>query len=356
MPGLVIQIGVLATSIAIFRLPVAGASALVIAFAIIPLVVWSSYSRGPHGATVSVLIFTLSAVIHTAKGMGPFVGASLNQSLILCQICVGIVATTGLTMSAASAQRRRLEANMHALTTELARSGRVSLTSELAAGVAHEVHQPLGVISNYANSCMIRLRDPKAKPADMLEPLGRIVSETARAAEAARGIRRLLENMPPREEPLDITGLVGDSIAVIEAYGTASHLTLRSYNEGLLPEIRGDCTQIMQVLTNLLANAADAFAGADVSEPSVAVHVAPYEDGVAVTVSDNGAGMDAETLSRCFDRFYTTKSGGLGMGLPICRTIVEHHGGELSVRSTRGQGTTFRFTLAPRPLSLMPRD
>jgi signal transduction histidine kinase len=353
--GLLLQALVIVLSAGIFLVPLDRTWVLPATFAIIPLVVWSSYSFGPLGATASATIFAIIAVLSTARGLGPFVSVSLDKSLVLSQLCIGIVTTTGLAMSAASVHRRALEKSAHELTADLTRAGRVSLTNELAAGVAHEVHQPLGVISNYAQSCMIRLRSHDPDTSALLEALGRIISETARAADAVRGIRRLLDQAPPREEPIEINSLARDAVAVVLASHESHRVTIRTYLEDNLPIVWGDATQVMQVMTNLLVNAVDACSEDETPSPFVAVHTARFHDGLAITVSDNGRGMDEQAVAKCFDRFVTTKAGGLGMGLAICLTIVERHGGKLTVNSAPGLGTTLRFTLAAHPLSLNSR-
>ncbi len=318
-----------------------------LAFITVPVLTWLAYSYGRHGATLGIALVSAVALINTAQGRGPFAGAVLNDSLLLLQICIAMVCVTGLAMSAAVSERRNAELDSHRLNSALAHAGRVSLTGEMAAGMAHEFHQPLSVIANYANSCLIRLRRGETLGADAVEPLQKIVDETMRAARVIRGVRGFLRKSEAQQEPTSINALVVDAMQLARMATDDSNVEITLLLDTREPEACVDASQVTQVLMNLIVNAVDAMRDTPRIRQRIEITTRAQADMVEVRVADGGPGIPDEDHESCFERFHTTKDNGLGMGLAICRTLVENHGGRLWIeRSAVLGGAEFAFTLS----------
>jgi PAS domain S-box-containing protein len=238
---------------------------------------------------------------------------------------------------------------------ELARVTRVTMLGEITASIAHEVNQPLAAVVMNGNACRRWLGADPPNLDEAREAAKRVVSDGERAGKIIARIRTLARRGTSEQQVLDVNDVIREALAVtrseLERQGVAIEPEL---SEGL-PAILGDRVQLQQVLVNLVLNAGDAMADvADVSrELTVAsrrVEDASDSDGVLVEVKDRGRGLDGGQAERIFDPFYSTKPGGLGMGLAISRSIVEKHGGRIwAVANDDGPGATMRFALPPAP-------
>ncbi|MDX2171428.1 MAG: PAS domain S-box protein [Deltaproteobacteria bacterium] len=240
-------------------------------------------------------------------------------------------------------ERKRAEEAARQRQAELAHVLRVSAMDEMAAGIAHELNQPLAAIVNYARGCARRLDDA---PPDVLEALDRIAAEALRAGDIVHGLKRVVRKEPPRESAVDLKAVAREAVQLVRPEATERGISLRLDLHPDLPEPLGDRIQIEQVILNLLRNAIEAIA---LRPGLVALRILPHDQGgVRVAVSDTGGGIPAALRDRIFAPFFTTKTSGLGMGLSISRTIVEAHGGRLWAEPNPGAGTTFLFTLPYR--------
>jgi signal transduction histidine kinase len=193
------------------------------------------------------------------------------------------------------------------------------------------------------------LRWLHAEPPDLEEigqALGRVVKDGKRAADFIGRIRALIKKAPPRKEALEINEPVLEVIALTRGEAAKNGVSVQTQLAERLPLIQGDRVQLEQVMLNLIANAVQAMS--DVSEGSrgLLISTGKVASGeVLVAVQDSGTGLNPEDSERLFDAFYTTKAGGMGMGLSICRSIVEAHGGRIWASSNAGPGATVQFTL-----------
>ena len=227
---------------------------------------------------------------------------------------------------------------------ELARVARMTTMGELAASIAHEVNQPLAAVVANANACLRWLDRPDPNLDEAREAARRIVRDGIRGSEVISRIRALLKKEPPQRAPLNPNDVIREiaRLAQVESLGAALQLELADP----LPAVSADRVQLQQVLLNLMANALDAMKTVWDRPRVLRVETLTQQDGaVLVTVRDTGVGLPPGKIERLFDTFYTTKTGGLGMGLSICRSIVEGHGGRLWAEANEGPGATFRFTL-----------
>jgi signal transduction histidine kinase len=187
------------------------------------------------------------------------------------------------------------------------------------------------------------------RPPDLVETrqaLKSIVEDGKRTSEIVNRIRALARKVPPRREALDLNELIVEVIALMQTQLQRADVMLQTEFDAEIPPILGDRIQMQQVILNLILNAVEAMANIDGHRQlRISTTTALAPDGVLVAVSDAGMGLAAGDSDRMFAAFYTTKSGGMGMGLSICRTIVEAHGGRIWASRNDGDGATFQFTL-----------
>ena len=235
---------------------------------------------------------------------------------------------------------------------ELARVARLTTMGELAASIAHEINQPLtGVLAN-GNAGLQWLNRDKPDLDQARNALSCIVSDGTRAGEVIRGLRALAKKSGPELVQLDINDAVREVQALtrseLQRHGVTLHTDLSADDRPVF----GDRVQLQQVLLNLIMNGIEAMRAVTERPKTLAITSEPVEpSGVLVAVEDTGTGLDPATADRIFDPFFTTKSDGLGMGLSICRSIIDAHGGRLWVSPGVLCGTVFRFTVPGVPSS-----
>jgi len=244
---------------------------------------------------------------------------------------------------------------------ELAHAARVATLGELTASIAHEVNQPLMAVVTSGDAGMRWLRRPQPDLHEVGLAMERIISEGRRASEIVKRIRAFLSKAPVQQAVLDIATVIEEATRLVAHELTRERVALQVDIEPGLPPIMGDRIQLQQVLVNLMVNASQAMAGQTrprrlsvSAERASASHEGAASENaasdapgmIAVTVRDTGPGIAPEDVERLFDPFFTTKPQGMGMGLPICRTTAQAHGGALTVDNTPGAGAAFRLTLA----------
>ena len=242
--------------------------------------------------------------------------------------------------------RRRSEMEGQRLRQDLAHVGRVSTMGELTASLAHELNQPLTAILSNAQAAQRLLVSDKADLAEIREILGDIVEDDKRAGEVIHRLRGFLRKSNTELAALDIGELVSQVARLVSSDAIIRNVAIRLDLAPGLPPVCGDRVQLQQVILNLLMNGLDAMRESGEGERTLVLRT---ESGgpatVVVAVEDSGVGIDEADLDHVFHAFYTTKAGGLGMGLAIARSIVEAHGGHLEARNNSGGGATFSFTL-----------
>jgi PAS domain S-box-containing protein len=242
-------------------------------------------------------------------------------------------------------ERKQAQDALLAAQAELAHAARVATLGELTASIAHEVNQPLAAIVTSGEAGLRWLRREVPDLDEVGATIVQIVSEGRRASEIVARIRSFLKKAPVEQDNLDIAEIVEEAALLVERELANDDVVLTFEVEHGLKPIRGDRIQLQQVLVNLLVNASQAMSGQPGSRTVKLRAGAVDGQSLAITVQDNGPGIRPEDMPRLFNPFFTTKRGGMGMGLAICRTTVEAHGGQLSVQSTPGAGATFRLTL-----------
>jgi PAS domain S-box-containing protein len=240
---------------------------------------------------------------------------------------------------------KQLQETLRRHQDELAGVLRLHTIDEMAAAVAHEIHQPLCAITNYAQGGVLRLQAGDFHAAALLDVFERIAAEGLRAGQILRGIRSFMRRESSEETAVDVRALAGEALRVLEPEARLHRVTVRLEDGEALPPVRANANQIEQVLVNLMLNGVQAVATDDCVRREVVVAATRSGDTVEVAVSDNGGGITADVATRLFSPFVTTKARGLGLGLAISRAIVENHGGRLWATSRAKAGAIFRFSL-----------
>lgn len=237
-------------------------------------------------------------------------------------------------------ERRRAEEERQAI----AHAHRITTMGQLTASIAHEVNQPIAAAVTNAEAA---LRWVDMKPPDfqeVREALGRIIKDGRRAGEILGGIRALIAKAP-RKARLDINSLILEVITLTRSEIHSNGVALRTQLAPDLPLIQGDRVHLQQVMLNLILNAVESLSGISEGSRDLLISSEGGADRVGVAVQDSGPGLNPQSVNRLFDAFYTTKPEGMGMGLTICRSIIEAHGGRLWVAANEPRGAMFQFNL-----------
>ena len=242
--------------------------------------------------------------------------------------------------------RRRAEEELRKARADLAHVSRVTALGELAASIAHEVNQPLAAINTYGHACLRLLSATPPNMEKARDAVERIIGDSMRASEVIKRIRALVKKAGPEKAPLDVNEVVREVVVLTRGELHDHRILLRLGLARHLPPVLGDRVELQQVLLNLVLNSVEALS--PVTGRARELFIDSHTDGpdrVVVVVRDSGVGLTPGDASRIFDPFYTTKPGGLGIGLSISRTIIEAHGGRLLAVSNGSRGATLQLTL-----------
>jgi signal transduction histidine kinase len=241
-------------------------------------------------------------------------------------------------------ERQQAEEAVQKARAELAHVSRALTVSELAASIAHELNQPLAAVVANASACERWLAARPPNEAEAHAALRRITRDATRAGEVIHRLRALLMHSAPQKVELRLGDLIADVMSLVEGEARDKGIALTSFVEEDVIPLRADRIQLQQVLLNLVLNAIEAL-GASSGPRTVEVRARLGDAGAVVAVSDSGRGLDPQCVERVFEAFFSTKREGMGMGLAICRSIVEAHGGQIHAGNNGGGGATFEFTL-----------
>jgi PAS domain S-box-containing protein len=262
-------------------------------------------------------------VLNPSGDLGEFVGTSIDMT-----------------------ERKRLEEVRLDAQNKLAHANRVTTMGHLTASIAHEVNQPIAASVTNAQAALRWLDSQPPDLNEVRQALARIVKDGNRAGDVVGRIRDLTKKRPPRQDRLEINGTIREVIDLTHGEAVKSGVSVQTELTDGLPLIQGDRVQLQQVMLNLIINAVEAMSGVEEGSRELLISSAKAEfGGVLVAVRDSGPGLPPATLEHLFDAFYTTKSGGMGIGLSICRSIIEAHGGRVWATSNAPRGAVFQLNL-----------
>jgi PAS domain S-box-containing protein len=246
----------------------------------------------------------------------------------------------------AEAEARENNRRYREMQMELAHANRVATMGQLTASIAHEVIQPIAATVTNAHAALRWLRAGSSHLDEVQQALSRIVDNGARAAEVINRIRALMKKALPRKDRLEVNGVILEIIELTRGEAAKYGISVLTELADPLPVADADRVQLQQVLLNLIVNALEAMGAVNDGPKELVISTGKVESGgVLVAVQDSGPGLEAAMLERVFESFYTTKQTGLGLGLSICRSIIEAHGGRLWASANQRRGATFQFTL-----------
>jgi PAS domain S-box-containing protein len=249
----------------------------------------------------------------------------------------------------AESEARESERRYRETQLELAHANRVATMGQLTASIAHEVNQPITAMIGNAEATMRWLAHQPPDLEEARQLLERIAKEGRRASTVVERTRDLVRKAPPRMERVEINGAIGEVIELTRAEASKSQISVQTRLAENLPLVKADRTQLQQVMLNLIVNAVHSLNEGSQARRELSISTSMNDSSaVLVSVCDSGKGLSPEQLDRLFDPFYTTKSDGMGMGLSICRSIIESHGGRIWAASNHPQGAAFYFTI-PQP-------
>jgi two-component system, LuxR family, sensor kinase FixL len=242
--------------------------------------------------------------------------------------------------------RKAEEKKMAELQTELAHVSRVSTMGEMAAGLAHELNQPLAAITNYAKGTLRRLHAGGGDPVDLLPIMELVAEQALRAGDIVRKVRGFMNRSEPHKSRIELHDTVDEVMSLVAGEINIGGIEVAVDVPKSLPPVMADSIQVQQVLLNLIRNAVSAMNGDGANHHRLEVKAQTEGLGdVEIYVRDNGPGVPSDLIDRLFEPFFTTKTDGLGMGLSISRSIVTSHNGRIWFSSEAEKGATFHFTL-----------
>jgi C4-dicarboxylate-specific signal transduction histidine kinase len=238
----------------------------------------------------------------------------------------------------------------HALQTahaELTHVTRVTTLGEMSASIAHEVNQPLTAIATNAEASLRWLSRDVPDIEEARASIGQVVKDAHRAGEVIRRIRDFSKKADPQMTQLDINGVVEEAVTLVQHEALRHGVAIRLELASGLPPVRGDRIQLQQVIVNLAINGMEAMTSVQDRERVLIIRTQRHQSSrVLVAVEDAGIGIEPENVNRVFSAFHTTKPDGLGMGLSICRSIIEAHDGQLWASPNAGSGMMFQFMIS----------
>jgi signal transduction histidine kinase len=351
LEGTALAISLLAVGLWVFTTSADSKAIPALVYAPIPFLLWATLRFEIAGASWALLAIAYLSTWNAINGRGPFVGGSRDDHVLQLQLFLMAVALPLLFMAVVVGERRRAHALLIHETDErrkveegLRHASRLAVLSEFTASIAHEINQPLGAILCNAEAAELLLQKPTPPMDEIRRIMTDIRNDDLRASEVIRSLRALLKHGEVERQPVSIHRVVMEVIAILRTEAERRGIELHTELTQVGPIVLGDCVHLQQVLLNLIINAMEAMQGIP-NERRVSVCASQQDNEVVVSVTDRGPGIPSEQIPRLFDRFFSTKPEGMGMGLAISRSLIEQHGGRIWVENASDRGAIFRFSI-----------
>jgi C4-dicarboxylate-specific signal transduction histidine kinase len=248
--------------------------------------------------------------------------------------------------AAIALESTRRERQYREMQSELAHANRVATVGQLTASIVHEIKQPITAGRTYVAAAMRFLDKGPPDLAEVRKTLACIMNENGRVSDIVDRIGALIRKAPPRKEVVDLNAAIMEVTALTRSEAVKTGVTVGTQLAAELPRIQCDRVQLQQVMLNLILNAIQSMSGVEDGNRELHISTVSIEpEGMCVSVRDTGHGLRPESLPRLFEPFYTTKPDGMGIGLSICRSIIEAHGGRLWATECKPRGALFQFTI-----------
>jgi signal transduction histidine kinase len=352
--GSVLALGIVVVGTYVFAIEPAGPdTSPALLYAPIPLLIWAALRFGLSGISAAMLVVTFEAIWGAMHGRGPFLLQTPAENALALQMFLIVTGTPLMFLSVLLEDDKRSQQALHEVEEEARRHreqinllSRVSLLGEMTASLAHELNQPLSAIITNANAGKRSIDKGKEDPGTLREILVDVEADGRRAHDIIRNVRNTIKKSDPTLYRINLNELVTKVAHMVRLDAVAYSCEIETALAKDLPPVEVDPVQIQQVLVNLVSNAFDAMRQTPPDRRKVEISTAGNgENEVRLSVRDHGTGIRTEVHERLFDRFFTTKEQGLGMGLAIVRSIVESHGGKIDAENVAGGGAFFYFTL-----------
>jgi C4-dicarboxylate-specific signal transduction histidine kinase len=266
--------------------------------------------------------------------------------ILLVAVALVLQAAAIVALMVQNRRTRRAERAARAQLTQIAQLNRLAAAGELSASIAHEIKQPLAAIAANASAALRWLARATPDMGEARAALERIIGEAHRASDVIGDIRAMFKPAGDAKAPVDVNAAIREVLALLRADLHSRRITVETDLPERLPAVVGSPAQLQQVLLNVVTNAVEAMDQVVEGARRLRVTSRPHEpDGVLITVEDSGTGIDPRHAKQIFEPFYTTKQHGMGLGLSICRSIVEAHGGRLSAAPGALHGLALRISL-----------
>ncbi|MER9565136.1 MHYT domain-containing protein [Mesorhizobium sp. M0571] len=299
---------------------------------------------GMHYTAMEAAIFTAHGSVHDAQG-----NANLDQTNLALAVASVTFVVLACALIASLSEQKRAEEALRQTQANLVHVARVTTLGELTASIAHEVNQPLAAIVTNGEVCLQWLDREVPDLTEVREALDAMINNGRRASEIIQRLRALSRKTETQKAALNINDAISEVIPLVQHEVLKHQVSLRLELAPTLPAVLGDRVQLQQVIINLLVNGVDAMASVDSRPRELAIRSQRHGPGqVLIAIRDTGVGIDPQSVRGIFEAFYSTKPSGMGMGLSICRSIVESHGGTIWASPNEGPGATFQFALPSR--------
>jgi signal transduction histidine kinase len=281
---------------------------------------------------------SLTGILYLENNLTP--GVFTSDRVALLKV---LASQAAISLENARAQDEREK--LRQLELDFAHMNRVSMMGELAASLSHEILHPIATARNNARAGIRFLEMNPPNLGEVREALGCVVRDADRARDIIGRMRDHIKKAPLRKERFDLNSATNEVMVLAQSVIHRNGISVQTRLADRLLSVMGDCVQLQQVLLNLILNAAEAMGSVEEGARELLISTEEDQTGTLVAVRDSGPGIDTQHLDRVFDAFYTTKSGGTGMGLSICRSIIHAHGGKLWAEANEPRGAVFQFTL-----------